>query len=311
MRLILAALMTCALAATPAAASDAWQDTLAQARGQTVYFHAWAGDPSINAYIDWVGAQVEAQFGVRLQHVKNADPAEAVAQVLAEKTAGRDDGGSVDLIWLNGENFYAMKSQALLYGPFAEDLPNFSLVDIEGKPTTLVDFGVPTDGYESPWGMAQFVFIYDTAYLAEPPRSIDALFDYAHANPGRLTYPEPPDFIGSTFLKHVLIESIDDPSVLQEPASDATFDAVTAAMWSKLEAVKPALWRRGQAYPASGPAMHQLLADGEIDFSMAFNPVEGSRAIADGILPDTVRTFILEAGTIANSHFVAIPYNAA
>ena len=83
--------------------------------------------------------------------------------MVAEKAAGRTEGGAVDLIWINGENFAAMKAQDLLFGPFAQDLPNFRYVDTAGKPTTLVDFTVPTDGFEAPWGMAQFVFLYDTA----------------------------------------------------------------------------------------------------------------------------------------------------
>ena len=37
-----------------------WDETLAGARGQTVYWHAWGGDPQINAYIEWVGDQVKA-----------------------------------------------------------------------------------------------------------------------------------------------------------------------------------------------------------------------------------------------------------
>jgi len=86
---------------------------------------------------------------------------------------------------------------------------------------------------------------------------------------------------------------------------------VTGPLWDWLEAVRPYLWRRGEGYPASGPALHQLLADGEGDFSMAFNPAEASAAIEAGRLPDSVRTFILEDGTIGNTHFVAIPFNAA
>jgi putative thiamine transport system substrate-binding protein len=314
---MLRALMTTlafALLAAPAAvrADDAWDDTLARARGQTVYFNAWGGDDQINAYIDWVGEQVEARYGIELVHVKLTDTAEAVARVVAEKAAGRTDGGSVDLIWVNGENFAAMKEQDLLFGPFVERLPNFRLVDTEDKPTTLVDFTVPTEGLESPWGMAQFVFIHDAARVPAPPRSIPALLAWAEEHPGRFTYPAPPDFVGSTFLKHALLELTPDPEVLQRPAGEADdVAAATAPLWSWLEEIRPHLWREGRTYPASGPAQHQLLDDGEVDFSLAFNPAEASRAILDGRLPETVRTFVLEDGTIGNTHFVAIPFNAA
>ncbi|HEX3208903.1 MAG TPA: ABC transporter substrate-binding protein [Geminicoccaceae bacterium] len=304
------ALAFCALAAGPAAA-DSWTDTLTEARGQTIYWNAWGGDEQINAYIAWVGQQVQARFGIQLNHVKLTDTAEAVARVVAEKAAGRTEGGSIDLIWLNGENFAALKSQNLLYGPFVRRLPNFGYVDVTGKPTTVVDFTIPTDGLEAPWGMAQFVFLYDTASVAEPPRSIQALLEWAKAHPGRFTYPAPPDFIGSTFLKHVLLELAADPKVLQEPADKADFAAVTAPLWHWLEAIRPNLWRKGAIFPASGPALHQLLDDGEVDFSMAFNPAEASNLIQAGHLPASVRTFILKAGTIGNTHFVAIPFNAA
>jgi putative thiamine transport system substrate-binding protein len=293
------------------ARADAWDDTLAEARGQTVYWNAWGGDEQINAYIAWVGEQVAARYGIELVHVKLTDTAEAVGRIVAEKASGRNGDGSVDLIWINGENFAALKRQDLLFGPFAPSLPNFRHVDTAGKPTTLTDFTIPTEGYEAPWGMAQFVFLYDAASVPEPPRTIPALLEWARANPGRFTYPAPPDFVGSTFLKQVLIELTPDPNVLQRPVEEADFAAVTAPLWDWLTSVEPHLWRQGEGYPASGPALHQLLDDGEVDFSMAFNPAEASAAIEAGRLPDTVRTFILADGTIGNTHFVAIPFNAA
>jgi putative thiamine transport system substrate-binding protein len=291
--------------------ADAWDDTLAEARGQTVYWNAWGGDEQINAYIAWVGEQVAARYGIDLVHVKLTDTAEAVSRIVAEKASGRNGDGSVDLIWINGENFAALKGQDLLFGPFAQSLPSFRHVDTKGKPTTLVDFTIPTEGFEAPWGMAQFVFVYDSASVPEPPRTIAALLGWARANPGRFTYPAPPDFIGSTFLKHVLIELTPDPDVLQRPVEEADFEAVTAPLWDWLKAAEHHLWRGGESYPASGPALHQLLEDGEVDFSMAFNPAEASAAIEAGRLPDSVRTFLLADGTIGNTHFVAIPFNAA
>ncbi|HEX5079598.1 MAG TPA: ABC transporter substrate-binding protein [Geminicoccaceae bacterium] len=304
----IAALM---LIAASAARAGAWDDTLAEARGQTVYWNAWGGDEQVNAYIAWVGEQVAARYGVDLVHVKLTDTAEAVGRIVAEKASGRNGDGSVDLIWINGENFAALKRQDLLFGPFTESLPNFRYVDTAGKPTTLNDFTIPTEGYEAPWGMAQFVFLYDSASVPEPPRTIPAVLAWAKAHPGRFTYPAPPDFIGSTFLKHVLIELTPDAGVLQRPVEEADFAAVTAPLWNWLEAIEPHLWRQGAGYPASGPALQQLLDDGEVDFSMAFNPADASAAIETGRLPPTVRTFILADGTIGNTHFVAIPFNAA
>ncbi|MGI9507860.1 MAG: ABC transporter substrate-binding protein, partial [Geminicoccaceae bacterium] len=287
-RLLITLFSTFALGMAPLKAADqsSWDAVLAEAEGQTVYFNAWGGDEIINGYIAWVGAEASERFGVTLKHVKLADTAEAVTRVLAEKTAGRDEGGSIDLIWINGENFASMKDQDLLFGPFVDDLPNFAHVDVAGKPTTVLDFTLPTDGMEAPWGMAQFVFFHDSARIGEPPRSIRELLAWAKANPGRFTHPSPPDFIGSTFLKHLMIAYVDDPSVLQKPVDQADFAEVTSGLWQALEDVRPSLWRQGETYPANGPGLHQLLDDGEVDFSMAFNPAEASAAINAGTLPE-------------------------
>ena len=288
-----------------------WDAILAEAKGQTVYWHAWGGDPKINDFITWFGDKAMERHEVALEHVKLASTADAVARVLAERQAGKVDGGAVDLIWINGENFAAMKWQGLLYGPFTDTLPNWPLVDVAGKPATVTDFTLPTDGFESPWAMAQLVFEHDTARLPSPPQSIDSLAEWAIANPGRFTYPQPPDYLGTTFLKQVLYGVMADPAVLQSPVDEAQYDAQVAPLWAYLDRLHPALWREAKAFPQNEPALGQLLADGEIDISFAFNPGRASAEIAAGNLPDTVRTFVLQGGTIGNASFVAIPFNAA
>lgn len=297
--------------AAPARANDdPWASTLAEARGQMVYFHAWAGDQKINAYIRWAGDELKRRFGISLHHVKTDDSGNVIATLLAEKAAGRTSGGRADLVWINGEHFHAMRDAGLLFGPFTSRLPHFRLVDTEGKPATVTDFALPTEGYESPWGYAQLTFFHDSARLAGPPRSSKAILAWARANPGRFTYPAPPDFIGTTFLKQVLIETIADKSILKIVPDDAAFDAATRPLWTYLDALHPHLWRRGRTFPPNGPAMRQLLGDGEIDIAFAFNPAEASSSIAQGLLPATVRAYILDGGTIANAHFLAIPFNA-
>ncbi len=296
------------LAVGPAAAAD-WGAVAAKARGQTVYFNAWGGSSKANDYIAWVADEVKGRFGIELRHVKVADIAETVSRILAEKAAGRTEGGSVDLMWINGENFAAMKANGLLFGPFADDLPHHRLVDTAGKPTT-VDFTVPVEGMESPWGMAQFVFVHDTAALPDPPRTLDALLAWAEANPGRFTYPQPPHFLGTTFLKQALIGLASDPKALAAPATDATFEATTAPLWPWLDRLHPVMWRQGKVFPSSGPDQRTLLDDGEIDIALGFSALEAASAIDAGLLRETARVYALDGGTIGNANFVAIPFNA-
>jgi len=286
-----------------------WAVTEAEARGQTVYFNAWAGSDAINAYIAWVAAQLASRHDVTLIHVKIADAAEVVRRVRDEVRAGSAQG-SVDLVWINGENFRAMKQDRLLFGPFAEGLPNFALVDTAGKPTTRIDFAEATEGLESPWGMAQLTFFADGARLASPPASMIELADLARANPGRVTYPAPPDFHGTTFVKQVLIETISDPSLLPLSVDRPRAEAATKPMFAFLDALHPHLWREGKQFPQSQAQLKQMLADGEALMALTFNPNEPANLVAAGELPDTTIAWQHRGGTIGNTHFVAIPVNA-
>ena len=56
--------------------------------------------------------------------------------------------------------------------------------------------------------------------------------------------------------------------------------------------------------------MRQMLADGELDIALTFNPNEAANEIAARRLPATVVSWQHRGGTIGNTHFVAIPFNA-
>jgi len=309
--LALVAAMAAGLAAPAwAQTGAAWSAIEARARGQTVYFNAWGGSEAINRYIQWVGAQVQQRHGVRLEHVKISDAADMVKRVRAEKAAGKTRG-SVDLVWINGENFLTMKREGLLFGPFAESLPGYGLVDVQGKPTTRLDFSEPVDGLEAPWGMAQLTFMADSRRTPEPPRSLDALLAFAKANPGRVTYPRPPNFHGTTFLKQLLLDLNTERSALYRPVTPAAFAQATAPLWRTLDALHPQLWRAGRQFPLNAEAMRQMLADGELLLALTFNPNDAANEIAAKRLPASIVSYQFESGTIGNTHFVAIPVNAS
>ena len=311
----LAALISANMTASAIAGPDAknWDAVTSEARGQTVYFNAWGGSQNINDYILWAGKQLKEKYGVTVEHVKLNDTANAVATVVAEKTAGKNKDGKIDLIWINGENFASMKRQGLLFTPgWADQLPNWHYVDKENKPTITVDFTIPTEGLESPWGGAKMVFFHDTARkkAGALPNSVSDIVSWAALNKGRFSYPAPPDFIGSSFLKQALSEVIEEPAKLLQPVNKSEFLSVTQPLFDLLDELHPNMWRSGRAYPKNYPAMRQQLADGELDIIFAFNPAEASSAIAQNKLPDTVRSFTFSGGTLGNTHFVAIPYNA-
>ena len=287
-----------------------WSALEQQARGQTVYFNAWGGEPRINSYLNWVARALEQRFNITLQHVKVADTGEAVSKIVAERTAGNDTNGSIDLLWVNGENFAALKENQLLFGPWAEEQPNFSLVNANRFPEMREDFTVPTDGLESPWTRSQLVFYHDSQWLIEPPQTIAAILDWSTSNPGEFTYPRPPAFLGSTFLKQAVLEISNKDPALFAPVTDDDFKRVTTALWEYLDALHPTLLRAGRYFPNSAAQLRRLMGDGEISLALAFNPNEALLSVRTGELPDSVRTYVLQGGTIGNVSFLAIPYNA-
>jgi putative thiamine transport system substrate-binding protein len=293
-----------------AQATVAWRDVEAKARGQTVALNAWGGSERTNAYLQWASEEVNKLYGIKLEHIKVTDTADVVKRVRNEKQAGRNTDGSADLVWINGENFLAMKREALLFGPFAESLPNFRFVDVEGKLTTRIDFAEPVQGMESPWGMAQLTFFADSAKVANPPRSTAALIEFAKANPGRVSYPKPPNFHGTTFVKQILMDTTSDKAALYKPFDAAAMTKATEGLWKVLDALHPNLWRQGKQFPANSAAVRQMMADGELMLALTFNPNEAANEIAAGRLAKSVKSFQFDGGTVGNTHFLAIPFNS-
>ena len=299
-----------ALAAPLQAQTSAWQAIEKKARGQTVYFNAWAGSQNINAYLQWAGAEVQKRFGVTLSHVKITDTAEVVKRVRIEKAAGKVSEGSVDLVWINGENFLSMKREKLLFGPFAESLPNFAFVDVLGKPTTRLDFSEPVDGLEAPWGMAQLTFYADAKRVPKPPQSMAELLAFAKAHPGRTTYPRVPDFMGATFLKQALLEVNTDRGALYQAVTPEALAKAAAPLWTFLDALHPHLWRAGKQFPNNAGALRQMMVDAELLLGFTFNPNEAANEIAAKRMAASVSSYQFSKGTIGNTHFLAIPFNA-
>lgn len=286
-----------------------WEDVLERARGTTVNYGMWAGDEARNSYFQTsVAETLKRRYEITLRITPLSDTAEIVNKLLNEKGAGKIANGSVDMIWINGENFRTGKQAGVLWGPFAEHLPNIRYFDEAARAR---DFGTLIENYEAPWQRAQFVMAYDTARVAEPPRSLAALRAFVKAHPGRFTYPAPPDFTGSVFIRHVLFHFGGGARAFQEGFDEELYRKASAATIEFLNDLEPFLWRQGETYPATLRELDRLFANHEIDFAMNYGPSFASERIARGEFPATTRTFVFDEGTIGNYSFLAIPFNAA
>ncbi len=285
-----------------------WKKIEAGAVGQQVYFHAWGGNQEINRYIQWTKKELQRRYRVTLHHVKLTDVSETTSRLIAEKTVGKEKGGTVDLVWINGENFRSLKKNKMLFGPFVDALPNWKYVDTSLP--VFTDFSEPTDGLEAPWGIGQWVFIFDTKKTPNPPRSFAEVLKYAKKHPHRLTYPRPPEFHGTAFLKSLLIELTNNDPRLQKPMSKADYDALTPSLWAYLDVFHSLAWREGKQFPSGTAETLQLLDDGQIDLGISFNPNAVYAAQAAGNLAESTEAYAMEQGALSNVHFLTVPWNA-
>ncbi len=160
----------------------------------------YGGWAHVNTWVDtFVAKEMKQRYDMDVKRVP-MDAGVFVNKLLNEKAAGKESG-TIDLLWINGENFKNAKQAGLLFGPFAGHLPNVrQYVD----PDNIThDFGFPVDGFEAPFGRAQFVFEYDNARMDTPPDTVSTLKQWIVDNPGQFTYPQPPDFTGSAFVRHI------------------------------------------------------------------------------------------------------------
>ncbi|MDP1715813.1 MAG: ABC transporter substrate-binding protein [Anaerolineales bacterium] len=289
-----------------------WDIVLAAAKGQTVNWYIWGGSDSINAFVDnFYGKALKERYGITLNRVPIADTADAVNQVLSEKQAGKEIG-AVDMIWINGENFFTLKQASLLYPDWAQKLPNSKYVNW-GNPAINLDFGHPVDSMESPWSSAQFQFVYDSARIKadELPHSYADLKTWACAHPGRFTYiaPGPGGFLGTRFVKGALYE-ISGGAEQWQKFDQAAWDKWSPELWKYLNELKPCLWRNGETYAKDEAELKNLFANNEVDFSMTNDITGAGTGIAAGLLPATSRAFVFDKYMIGDFNYVAIPLNA-
>lgn len=287
-----------------------WEQVAKEAKGQTVNLYMWGGSDSINKYIDeWVAPRLKEEADVTLKRIPMNDTKDIINKLLAEKQANKMQG-SIDIMWVNGENFKTSKENDLLWGSFASKLPNAQkYIDLK-SPDVANDFGLSTEGMEAPWGKAQFVFVYDEEKIKNPPKSMQQLKEWVMKNPGKFTYPAPPDFSGSAFVRHAMYDTTGGHEQYLEDLNKEELESKLTPLWNYLNGIEFYLWREGKTYPESLAKLDQLFANGEIWMSMGYDPARASNLIEKGTYPKTARTFVLDGGTLSNTHYLAIPFNA-
>jgi putative spermidine/putrescine transport system substrate-binding protein len=284
-----------------------WSEIVALAEGTEVRIYMWGGSDTINRWIDsYVADEVDRRFGIDLIRVP-MDASVFVNKLLTEKQAGTETG-TIDILWINGENFRNAKEADLLYGPITPLLPNFA--EYVDPASAEFDAGYPTDGYEAPWGRAQFNFDVDTARVDDPPETFEELARWVRANPGRFTYPQPPDFTGSAFIRQAFYAVTGGHEQYDGAFDPDLFDRNAPRLWEYLNGIAPYLWQGGESYPRDLATLDSLFERGAVDYTMSFTQTNAATRIANGRYPETVRSFVMRDGSLYNTHFLAVSFNA-
>ena len=292
-----------------------WDAIVEKARGNKVAWYGWGGSAPRNELItNTLAPRLKEKYDIELELV-GMDINNILTQLSGEFQAGlTEDGGSIDFIWINGENFASAKANGYLWGPFAQDLPNMQNY-VDSKAADIAyDFGTPVEGYEAPYGKAQMVFWVDSAQVPETETPIDpeTFLQFCQDHPGMVTYPEPGDFTGTAVISCLIAgvvgkEEFEKLATMTEPSIDEV-RAIVAPGMEYLRSLNPYLWKQGKTFPADSTTAHQMYADGELIMDAGYG--EPQTDVGNGLLPATTRSFVLETGTVGNTNFMAIAANA-
>ncbi|UZR97916.1 ABC transporter substrate-binding protein [Chondrinema litorale] len=286
--------------------ANTWEEVLQDAKGKTVTFMMWQGDPLINKYIQgYVVPEVKHQYDITL-NVIGGQGNDIVNTLMTEIQAGNETS-EVDMMWINGETFYQLRQIDALYGPFTEKLPNNQYIDWN-NPFISIDFQQQVAGYECPWGNVQMAFIYNSDKVENPPLTMEALEEWVKANPGKFTIGN--DFTGMTLLKSWLIHLAGGASSLDGKFDQQKYEQLSKKLWDYINRIKPYFWNEGKTFPASVAQMHQLFASGELWFTMSNNDSEVDNKIQQQVFAETSRAYVPETGSIQNSHYLGIVKHA-
>ena len=308
-----------------------WDQVLQEAKkeGSVDWFY-WGGDTNLNTWVDTVVATALQERGITLKSHRIPDTSQAVDLVLADQRSGRGIGqGSVDAVWINGENFRTLAEQNLLFGSFVDKLPNAKYFYLDPSTSqssvNLSDFGYPTQMREVPWSGAQYTCYVDTARLAvaDAPKTFADLESWLMQHPGRFTYSRPPNYIGNTFVEEVLYaHNPDGAAPFQKGASDYTaadYAKLVQPGFEYLRRIEPFLLggggkagdRGSPVYPENDRANNALFTNGEVDMVCQFGIYGAAINIENGTFPQTVQNVVFPKGLmIKNKNFIGIPGNS-
>ena len=294
-----------------------WEAVKEAAKGTEVRALFWGGDANFNKWMSGTVADyMKEHYDIKFVYDTVTNTAEAVTVVSDEKQAGSGEGeGTVDMLWLDSENFRTAKQGGLLYGKIVDLVPNAEKYLDKSSPFYTVDNGTPTDGFEVPWDPGVDVIVANLAVTPKQkkaPTTADEFKKWIMDNPGKITYPTADDTFGrrSIYMFTALVCGGDWHSGFDE---NTTKEEVKAAMQPALDwmaEVNPYLWQEGKNYPQSSDEWMKMFANEEVANCFDWSAYGTAAKIKEGTYPKTAHDVFLDFGTLAGMGYLNIAFDA-
>ncbi len=297
--------------------SEDFEALVEAAKGTEVNFYGWGGDENLNNWLDnYYAPLMKEKYDITINRVPMGIE-DILSQLTGELQASPvgaanvdNSDGTIDMIWVNGENFATASENNMLLDNYAWKAPNLKKYMDPMSTKLHFDFGFPIQNREIPYGEAQLVMYNNSAVTPETPASTAELLDFVKKYPGKVTYPALPDFTGSAFVRNIIYDIVGYEQFQTMEPDKATVKAAIQPALDYLVELNPYLWNEGKTFPASSTQMANMFADGELVFGMSYAAYGVAVQIENKTFPETAQTFLFDKGMIGNTNYLAIPINS-
>lgn len=225
-------------------------------------------------------------------------------KLLADRNMGV--AGAYDIVIFDGEGFGSFKNLGLIYGSFAERLPNARWIDREALSYKYRDMQ-KNDGHFVPIGRDMLTFLYSSDIFYDSPKSYQEVFDTISKLKGYATYPDPRyTREGEAFLLGLVGEQVNMEPYVKEDRNLEEFRAEVERALEPLVNIRANIMDAGLTYPTN---IEQLFTDKKTYFSMSMDYLRVGDKVKEYEYPETTNAFVLHpVGTYTTVG--VIPFNS-
>ncbi len=263
-------------------------------------------------YVKWLESSFAdyllEKYSVRLT-VKETSFEQLETQLLEDKVLhdrGEGNPGRYDLVIFSGNGFSSLKNNKLIYGSFADKIPNVKLLDLKSN-SFLYREKLANDGYFVPVARKMLTLLYSSDIFYESPQDYEELFDTLSRLKGYATYPDPRTTLeGEAFLLGIVSEKVVMDSYVRGDRDLDKFALEVRTALRPLVRLRAGLMDAGLKYPTN---IEQLFTDGKTYFSMSMDYLRVEDKVKNYEYPDTTSSFVMSPVGTYNTVSV-IPFNS-